>query len=135
MDIWATHITRHAHCAARCGEEILKGEPVIKGRVYRPGRSTHLNWHLMCWWEQTLDHLATHPFTPQIGGSGRPSLNLTPEQYRRRAALLAKHYRFKKKIIFAIGEGLFWRRDELYLEEKDMIKEMEILGGIPKSWR
>lgn len=141
MDVWITHCKRTAKCRW-CEQPIIKGEPMVVGKVWRKGNPNErkwnikLYWHPNCWLAQALDYLRRTPFV-SAGGRGRPKLKLSEEDTKTRYLLLRRksaleQRRRKLKCVYP-DRILAEARIDARIEE--LAKEMEEVGGVPRKWK
>jgi len=128
MDIWITLCRKTAKCKY-CPQHILKGNPMVKGRLWRSGKWTlNFYWHPNCWVEQGIAEMEKRPI---IESRGRKSLPITVEQRELRICLLKRRgsviQRLKRETdpvkMLHLGEML-----------EDLKEEIKPLGGVPVGW-
>lgn len=133
MDVWITWAKKRSMCK-HCGEYILSGTPVVKGKLWRKvtGELIHFTlmfrWHPQCWVEQGIAAL------PEYHGSYR--LPISEEQRKRRFYLLRRWATLQQRVKAAsmypqTKQALIGR---LTAQMEEIKEEMLGLGGIPKKW-
>ena len=67
-------------------------------------------------------------------GPGRPKLDLSTEDKRKRRNLLARAYNLRKEKEIVVKYGIWARFSAIEKQQQGIIEEMKKVGGIPKSW-
>ncbi len=153
LKIIATWCKRKALCYY-CKEHIEAGEPMLVQRFWSKGKSYRAFYHLSkitesheiecCFVKQSMVYLNQHPYqTPNHPGSGRPRLELSDEDREKRNRLLRRYGAIKWRIMLLPIHGMpvelhdrfVERLKELHRQQSEIYKEIEVVGGIPRSWR
>jgi len=140
MDIWFTWCRRRAACDY-CDEVIEVATPMVTGKIWRKGNpntrkwNIRLYWHPKCYMAQGMQYLKDNPYVAP-GNRGRPKLQLSEEDTRRRRLILCK----KAAVDQRTKELKAQFPDNLLIEARarkrveELAKELEGIGGVPKSW-
>ena len=133
--IHAHWIGRKTKCAV-CDIPMHAGERSVTGS-YRSteGQFGRQFWHLQCYMKQLEWWFEEHPFVPRvITGRGRKPLNLTKEQRMKRRSLIVRFSLIRSEKFNCITAGLLTRLPELEEKAREIMKQMEEIGGVPNSW-
>ena len=151
MDIWIARLNKTAICSD-CGMPIKAGEPCVFGRIWttRSGEGVDkptkwvkkLYWHVRrpddgrcCWIEQGIIAMEKRGYVER---RGRKALGLSEEDKLKRIAILRRRARVMQRLRF---------ETMLPPEQQDVDKvihlggqlgnlkeEIQLVGGVPKSW-
>jgi hypothetical protein len=118
-----------------CEEVILRFSPEVISRFrWRAGDKTFTKFrrfHPNCWVEQGLEYLRKNPPVVRMG---RPRLALNQEDRGKRLKILRRRAQLMYLFRNASESGKVIQAVEYYLKAYELIKEIEPLGGAPKSW-
>lgn len=144
MDIWAKRVGRIAHCRCGCGQTMAAGEIAIVGSTRKQSHKDGKMWIRKLYW--IPDHWLAQAVqsvdrTPHIESRGRKRLLMSPEDKVARQKIIMKKasvvQRIRKLRENGDGElsennlGKLMHYGELINQYK---VELEVLGGVPKSW-
>jgi len=137
MDIWATWCKKYVTCY-HCKKVINAGEPMVVGKIWKKhGEATkwswYIRWHPSCWMEQAMLSLEKRPYIPP---AGRKPVEMEPEVRKARISILRRRASVVQRLKI---ETL---RPDLDIDKiihlgglmDKQAKEIEKLGGVPKSW-
>ncbi len=150
MDIRLATCRKTTRCSY-CNQDVLIGEPVVRGRVWQKRSESEGNikrwimnfrWHgrrqsdgQCCWLAQELDKLST---TTYVETRGRKRIVLPKIQRERRLYLLRKRARQVQRLKHILTVPTAQRDiDEVIkigMVFDEIREEIVNLGGVPKSW-
>ncbi len=122
-----------------CEQSITKGTPMVKVFFWNKGDDGSRRWNISlyyhfpdCYSKQGMDYLNRNPYVPKIGRKNKPA----SEDRRKRFLLIRRfnelHQR-KSRIVDNYPDSLLVEV-ELTKRMVDVMLEVAILGGVPKSW-
>ena len=140
MDVWFTWCQRRAKCRW-CEQPIEKGKPMVITKLWRKGDENSRKWnitnyyHPECYLAQGMDYLERNPYSPR-GNRGKPKLQLSEEDRRKRYLLLRKkaaleQRKRKLKTSYPDNALMLARIDTRIVE---ICMDIALVGGVPKSW-
>ena len=140
MDIWATRCVKRCRCYY-CGEDIIKGTPMVKGKSWRKHTDKGgevkkwcrtFRWHPNCWMEQAVKSVENSPERKM----GRKSLDLTEEQKKVRYRLLHRYafITFQQRKSGMKEHPDLARILKLEVFRQQIIEEIKDYGGVPPKW-
>ncbi len=125
----------------RCKEFVFAGEEIIKCKFWKNHYSKVIGFHADCWLANARDYLAVHPYTPRpqsLAAKGRPKLDMSVDDARKRSLLLRRYATTKCRIKDAArrlpDDGAVVQIERLGYIIEDIRARMEYVGGCPKSW-
>ena len=139
MDIWIKWTRKQAICRY-CDKPILVATPMVVGKIWRKGDETKrswnikLYWHPQCWIANAMDYLSRNPYTQ--GNKGRPKLQLSEEDGRKRYLLLRRKAALdqRKKKLTATYPDRALQEAKINTQILDIMMDIAGIGGIPKKW-
>lgn len=134
-----TWCKRKAKCRY-CPESIVKGTPMVTGKLWRKGNpdSRKINlrfyWHPQCWVKQGLDHLSLHPYSG--GNRGRKQLKLSEEDSKLRYKLLRRYAALRQRItkLASTYPDNIFPILRIETQMKETASQIDKVGGIPPKW-
>lgn len=134
MRIWWKWLRRPAKCRW-CEKTILAGEGTVQGS-FRTSKGWFIKsfWHPDCYWYSGWDYLGRTPYIPHEAGPGRPKLDLTVEERKKRKSLIVQFSTLRSRKMNALTAGALWRMEPLNEEGLAIMRKIEPLGGVPRSW-
>lgn len=128
-----------------CRESITAGEPMLVQLYYVRGTPHRAYYHLhrdggCCYVTECLDYLREHPYVkPNHPGNGRPALQLSPDDKRKRALLLRRRaaieHRKRKLLDESLPYDTYVNRLATYETQLAVVyEEIEAVGGAPTKW-
>lgn len=137
-DVWITWCKRISKCKY-CEDFIKVREPVVKCKFWMAGRwSYKISFHPQCYIEQGLARLREKPYEYMKRSTGRPKLAINQEDGRARYLLLRRRASImqRRRWLAEMLPNETAMQRLIALDEKlDELKvEMELCGGVPKSW-
>lgn len=146
MDVWFTWARNEATCEW-CPDKIKRKTPMVVTKLWNKGQADSRKWNIIhryhpaCYLAQGLDYLDKHPFTEVHEGEvkGRPAIQLSPEDRKKRLALLKKRAALDQRLKnlkkgYHPEADYIVREAAIYVEIAQVIQEIVTVGGIPKSW-
>lgn len=135
MHVWTSYAKNNANCKLkeRCRFGKLKtGDPVIRvrdfyntkyGKKYRYDGMYHFN----CWVDQAEHWFAANPFVAEERkpSTGRPKLDITEKQRKRRASLHVKLHRKRKDRRYWLELGVHSKAEEIMSQINSVKKELD----------
>ena len=136
MQIWGSYIRRKSNCAfVECSDLIQAGDVVVRGKRFRnDGKSHRFAWHPQCYIDQLIQYVQQTEFSPMPSGPGRPKLDLSTEDKRKRRNLLARAYNLRKEKEIVVKYGIWSRFSVIEKQQQGIIEEIKNVGGVPRSW-
>lgn len=142
MHISATYAGKLIHhCGGDdrgCGGAILKGEQIMRGVWYYRKFRNQINWHFQCYYDQAKAYLEANPFVDSHkGGDGRPKLDLTLAQRKRRKSLQVQASVIRRKMKESVSMKLPGWNDRLKIlntRYNGLADEIKEIGGVPRKW-
>jgi len=122
-----------------CEQPIEIGTPLVAVVFWNKGNPESRKWnsyqyfHPQCWVDQGLDYLNRNPFVPHKRGR---KITLSDEDRRKRFLLVRRFHALeqrKKKIKAGYPDNVLIEA-RLDRQMVEIMLDMAILGGIPKSW-
>ena len=131
---------RKAVCQCGCGLSISAGEVMVKTVFWKPKFKRIHYYFFQHWVDKEQLWFKNHPYKRKATG-GRKALVLTDEQRRKRGLLLRRYAKYNqmKRIYLGRPDSMSnpktMKLVEKYNSMIDNLKEeMEVNGGVPKSW-
>lgn len=149
MNIWVNWNKVKVTCLY-CKETIKAGNKTIYMQTWggRGKFKTRNHAHLSCWLESIEGFLMKNPYIPRSPAGSKKSLlnrGMTVEQRKERFRLINIHSALKSRITSIIDNlhpGISLELDNKAMErvgrlegkQKELIKKMDKVGGVPKKW-
>jgi len=151
MDIWIARLNKTATCSD-CGMPIKTGEPCVFGRIWtvRSGEGVEkptkwvkkLYWHVRreddgkcCWIEQGIIAMMKRGYVER---RGRKALGLPEEDKLKRIAILRRRARVMQRLRAEVElpskQQNVDRAIHLGAQLGKLKEEIQLVGGVPKSW-
>lgn len=139
MDIWMRVARKRAKCRW-CDKPIETGEYEVVGKLWlrRDGVARiwtiMLRWHPQCWIDQAKHKLRERPTIVET--RGKKKLPLTDEQRVSRVKILMRRAAVVQRINAEMDNGKKDIDKIIHLGGmlEKLKEEIELVGGIPKSW-
>jgi len=90
-------------------------------------------WHPDCWVKQGIGYLKKHPYIGR-GGPGRPKTNMSDDDRKTRAVLLARYGNVNRRRKRRVSLGLTLDNDKDDREVEAIAELIRRVGGVPGSW-
>ena len=113
---------------------------MVVGKIWKKhGEATrwswYIRWHPDCWMEQAKSSLEKRPYIPP---KGRTPVDMEPEVRKKRIAVLRRRASVMQRMREEMGRNDGERSLEKIIHFGELLekqtKEIEPLGGVPKSW-
>lgn len=137
IQIWITWCRRQATCRY-CELPIEVGNPLVRGQSRQKAAEwkVKLFWHPECWLKDGLQYLEQHPYSAK--SQGRPKLQLDEDSKAARKKLITRRAQILYNIREQLENGETELSESLLVEVSKIVqfyREIEVLGGAPKSWQ
>lgn len=140
MDVWMSRCRKRAKCR-HCPEMITKGQYMVVGKLWkrRDGVARiwtiYLRWHPQCWIDQAVQKLEK---LPVIETRGRRKSELSDEARAARVKILMRRTAVVQRIRIEMSKPQEEQSIDRIIHLGDMLNglkdEIELVGGVPKSW-
>ena len=127
-DVWITWCKKRCRCYY-CQEDIISGTPMVKVKIWRPGKWTfYQRHHPQCYLDQGIRRLERDGFP------SRKRLLLSDEDSVIRNKILRRASKCRHSLRQAVKREDVIAVNRLLDQFNALKVEIEPVGGVPKSW-